>query len=158
MSADWLPTVAALADIGLPQNVSTGLMGRDASVLLLGTSTVAPRTTPKMFDYRADGYGYCWNQAPRLAIRDWEPATSHLKLLMNPDRSRVELFNLTASTFEGNNIALAQPEVVERLAARLSEWQETVPQSPLMTATHMGCLEYEFPQAPGDEVAEVTGE
>ena len=41
-----------------------------------------------MFDYRADGYGYCWNQAPRLSIlRDgW-------KLLLNADGSRLELYN-----------------------------------------------------------------
>lgn len=43
-----------------------------------------------MWDYRADGYGYCWEQAPRLAIQQGE-----LKLHMNADRSRLELFNRT---------------------------------------------------------------
>lgn len=141
MSADWLPTVAALADAPLPE----GLMGRDASGFF-DASRPAPaqRSTPVMFDYRADGYGHCWNQAPRLAIRDGD-----LKLLMNVDRSRVELFNLSASTFEADNLAAAMPEEVDRLAARLQQWQATVPQSPLMQATHMGCLNYAYPQGSG---------
>lgn len=144
MSADWLPTVASLAGATVPDPAPLGfgpLMGRDAGGFFDPKAPTPPaRIIPKMFDYRADGYGHCWNQAPRLAIRDGE-----LKLLMNPDRSRVELYNLTASPFEADNLAVDMPDEVARLAAQLDAWQATVPQSPLMKATHMGCLAYRGP-------------
>ena len=89
MSADWLPTVASLAGAPLqPAPGGSPLMGVDqAGAFVPGAGAVpGPRVTPVMWDYRADGYGYCWNQAPRLAILQ-----DGLKLHMNLDRSRTEL-------------------------------------------------------------------
>jgi hypothetical protein len=62
----------------------------------------------------------------RLAIRD--PQHTELKLLMNADSSRVELFNLSATTYESDSLALnpAYSATVERLKATLLAWSETL--------------------------------
>ena len=59
MSADWLPTIASLAGAALlPAPDGSALMGADrAAAFVLGRGSLAPRKTPVMWDYRADGYG-----------------------------------------------------------------------------------------------------
>lgn len=149
MSADWLPTVAGLAGVSLRSEVTEGLMGRDASALLLGEVQRLPRTTPVMLDYRYDNAksGYCWHGAPRFAIFD--PEDTGLKLLTNADHSRIELYNLTASTFESQDLSIL-PEMkshVERLHSTVLQWSKTL--GPLgghaKDAKHMGCDEFQMP-------------
>ena len=151
-SVDWLPTVAALAGIGEPEVPSDlgPLMGRDASALLLGTATSAPRRTPKMFDYRFDNsmQGYCYHGAPRLAIRQGD-----LKLLTNVDPRfpRTELYNLSSSTFEANDLSAdpAMAATVSKMRATLLEWVSTLdPISDSMAGNaHLGCAEWDRPTA-----------
>ena len=102
MSADWLWTVAALAGgsefaQSLRESGATTFgppLGEDRAGDLVPSlfPPPKPRNQSIMFDYRADGYGFCWHQAPRLAIlrKGW-------KLLLNPDHSRLELFNKSVS-------------------------------------------------------------
>jgi len=151
MSGDWLPTVAGLAGVSLSKEVTEGLMGRDASALLLGKVQRLPRTTPVMFDYRYDNAksGYCWHGAPRFAILD--PEETGLKLLTNADHSKIELYNLTASTFESQDLS-GFPEMkshVERLRSTVLQWSKTL--GPLggvvKDATHMGCDEFKMPSS-----------
>lgn len=152
MSADWLPTVAGLTGVALAEEVQAGLMGRDATALLLGKVRRMPRQTPVMFDYRFDNTkgGYCWHGAPRLAILD--PEETGLKLLTNVDGSRVELFNLTQSTFESNDLSRlpGMQAHVDRLSATVIEWSKTL--GPLggavKDARHMGCAEFTMPASP----------
>jgi arylsulfatase A-like enzyme len=61
-----------------------------------------------------------------LAIRegDW-------KLLLNPDRSRVELYDIPRDPSELNNLAGRQPQVVARLAEKALAWQKTLPEGPV---------------------------
>jgi N-acetylgalactosamine-6-sulfatase len=61
-----------------------------------------------------------------LAIRDGK-----WKLLMNPDRSRVELYDIPRDPMELDNQAAAQPEVVARLQSKLLAWQKTLPPGPV---------------------------
>ena len=92
--------------------------------------------------------GYCWNQAPRLAILQGD-----LKLHMNLDGSRTELYNVSAATFEANSIAHEQPAEVERLSSILRAWAKTLDPIPPGTmgakAKHAGCAAYVYPTDSG---------
>jgi hypothetical protein len=61
-----------------------------------------------------------------LAMRDgpW-------KLLMNPDRSRVELYDVPKDPSEMTNVAPSHKDVVARMSKALLEWQLTLPKGPV---------------------------
>lgn len=158
-SVDWLPTVAALA--GATNGTwSEGLMGRDASALILGTKEEVPRSTQKMFDYRFDNskQGSCWNGAPRLSILE-----GSMKLLTNtnPAYPRTELFNLSASPFESDNLLINAPpggeiqKMAEQMRATLLAWEKTLDpiNAGMDSNRHMGCLEYAYPTADSNTAA-----
>jgi arylsulfatase A-like enzyme len=73
-----------------------------------------------------------------LAIRegDW-------KLLLNPDRSRVELYDLPRDPTQLANTAKDHPEIVERLARKALAWQATLPKGPVEPAA--GKANYPWP-------------
>ena len=60
-----------------------------------------------------------------LAISD-----GNWKLLMNPDSSRVELYDIPADPTELDNVAVQHPDVVRRLSAKLLHWHGTLPTGP----------------------------
>lgn len=116
---DLLPTAARLAGAPAPPDLD----GEDVSDILLGSAR--PRRTPLLWEWRFRVFGYNVNRSPVLAIRDggW-------KLLLNPDRSRVELYRIVDDPGEMNNVAAAFPAIVERLAAQALAWQKTLPPGP----------------------------
>jgi hypothetical protein len=61
-----------------------------------------------------------------LAIRSGDH-----KLLLNPDGSRVELYNIINDPSELNNLTSELPEMVEKLSVKLLKWNETLPVSPI---------------------------
>lgn len=65
------------------------------------------------------------------------------KLLMNPDRSRVELYDVVADPKEIDNLADVNPEVVEQLSAEALAWQATLPPGPV--DFNAGSDEYPWP-------------
>ena len=73
-----------------------------------------------------------------LALRDgaW-------KLLINPDLSRVELYNLAKDPMEVDNVASAQAEVVELLSKRLLDFHKSLPQGPIHPKA--GTIDYPWP-------------
>jgi len=118
---DFLPTVAGLTGIELPAD--PGLDGEDLSPAL-GGGHVA-KTKPLMWENRFPVYGHVIHKSPALAIRD-----GRWKLLMNPDRSRIELFDIPADPTELNNLADRHPDIVERLSKPLLAWSGTLPDGP----------------------------
>ncbi len=60
-----------------------------------------------------------------LAVRD-----GRWKLLLNTDRSRVELYDMRRDPTQLANLAERQPEVVERLASEALAWQKELPPGP----------------------------
>jgi arylsulfatase A-like enzyme len=60
-----------------------------------------------------------------LAIRE-----GNWKLLMNPDRSRVELYDIPRDPMEMTNLADRQPAVVKRLSEKVLAWQKSLPPGP----------------------------
>jgi len=135
-AVDFLPTVCRLAGVPVPDGHR--LDGEDAGDILLGTSR--PRTKPIFWEWRFPVAGYTIHHSPMLAVRDgpW-------KLLMNPDRSRVELYDIPNDPSEVNNLAAVHGEVVERLSAKLLAWQKTLPEGPVSPGA--GSNAYRWPGA-----------
>ena len=66
-------------------------------------------------------------------------------LLMNPDRSRVELYDIPNDPTELDNVADRNPEVVKRLSKKVLEWQKELPPGPIDSAA--GSNAYPWPKA-----------
>jgi arylsulfatase A-like enzyme len=132
---DWLPTVCALAGVTLPKGLV--LDGEDVSGTWHGRAR--ERTRPLMWEWRGEVVGPVWNASPRLAIRD-----GRWKLLMNPDRSRVELYDIPSQATELQNLADRHPDVVRRLSERLLAWHATLPKGPV--DPDAGSDAYPFPK------------
>ena len=84
------------------------------------------RSREMYWEWRGRIFGHVWNISPILAMRD-----GPYKLLMNADRSRVELYDITNDRREQHNIADDKPQVVERMSERLLAWQEELPRGPM---------------------------
>ena len=134
---DFLPTLCKLTGVALPADTKPD--GEDVSDILFGQSR--PRTTPLMWEWRFRIFGEPFHRSPILAIRegDW-------KLLLNPDRSRVELYDIPRDPTQLTNMAKDQPEIVERLAKEVVAWQATLPKGPVEPSA--GKDDYPWP-APG---------
>jgi arylsulfatase A-like enzyme len=131
---DFFPTVCRLTNVPLP--AAHAIDGEDASDVLFGQPR--PRKTPLMWDWRFNIAGHVWHRSPQLAIReaDW-------KLLVNPDRSRAELYDIPRDPMQVNNVAAAHPEIVARLAERVIAWHGELPTGPRDAAA--GQNDYPWP-------------
>jgi arylsulfatase A-like enzyme len=118
---DLLPTLCRLA--GLPLPAGPIIDGEDVSDILLGQPRV--RRTPLFWEWRFNIAGHVSARSPQIAIRDgaW-------KLLLNPDRSRVELYDIPRDPMQVDNLADRHPDVVARLADRALAWQRQLPAGP----------------------------
>jgi N-acetylgalactosamine-6-sulfatase len=121
-AVDFLPTLAQMAGSLPPTEYRPD--GEDMGAALAGRSVA--RRKPLMWEWRYDIYGHAVNRSPMLAIRD-----SDWKLLMNPDRSRVELYDIPRDPTELNNLAALKPEIVKRLSAPLLAWSRSLPPGPV---------------------------
>jgi N-acetylgalactosamine-6-sulfatase len=119
---DWLPTVCSLAGVKLPGDFEPD--GEDMSAAMLGKTT--ERNRPLMWQWRFRVAGHIMHKCPKLAIREGK-----WKLLMNPDRSRLELYDIPNDATEMNNMADRNPDVVKRLSQKLLKWQATLPPGPV---------------------------
>jgi arylsulfatase A-like enzyme len=130
---DLLPTFAALARIdltksldkqGVPSTPSSYFDGLDMSAVLLGEKV--KRSKPLFWEYgRDESYlrpGLPADVSPNLALRDGQ-----WKLLVNADGSRLELYDLSQSLTEFNNVAGQNAEIASRLRDRLLTWRRGLP-------------------------------
>lgn len=133
-AVDVLPTVCHLARVDLPDDYHGD--GENVANILQGESR--SRQTPLFWEWRFRVHGYPVNHSPRLAVRerDW-------KLLLNPDRSRVELYSAD-DRLQIDNVAAAHSEVVERLAGKAIAWQATLPAGPI--ESQAGQVVYGWPE------------
>ncbi len=115
---DWLPTVCRLAGVKLPKGLNPD--GEDMSAALLGKPR--QRIKPLMWEWRFRIFGDMVHKSPMLAIRDGK-----WKLLMNPDRSRIELYDIPKDPTELDDLAAQHPDVVKKLSQQLLKWQATLP-------------------------------
>ena len=133
---DWLPTVCRLAGAEVPANIP----GEDLSSAFLGTPVL--RTTPLMWENRFPVYGHVLDKSPMLAIR-----AGRWKLLMNPDRSRLELYDIPGDPSEMDNLASREPGVVRQLSEQLLAWHRTLPPGPVDSGA--GKAQYAWPGGGG---------
>ncbi|MBI4890022.1 MAG: sulfatase-like hydrolase/transferase [Acidobacteria bacterium] len=97
-----------------------------------------PRRTDLYWEWRFQIAGYYQNRSPILSLR----SDDH-KLLMNPDRSRLELYDIPRDPGEAMNLAAAQPKRVEAMAAKALAWQKQLPPGPMDAGA--GSLDYPWP-------------
>lgn len=118
---DLLPTVCQLAGAEIP--TAHALDGEDVGDILAGKSR--SRKEPLMWNWRFRIAGEAYHHSPMLAIRE-----NDYKLLMNPDRTRIELYDIPQDPTQLHNIAEIHPAVVERLSDRLITWYRALPEGP----------------------------
>ena len=132
---DLLPTLCKLAGVAAARRHSNST-ARTSATSCCGQSR--PRATPLMWEWRFHIFGEPFHRSPMLAIRegDW-------KLLLNPDRSRVELYDIPRDPTQLTNTAKDHPDVVERLAGKALAWQATLPKGPVEPSA--GKADYPWP-------------
>jgi arylsulfatase A-like enzyme len=115
---DLLPSLLGLANVALPPEFKGD--GEDLSAALKGQPF--SRKKALLWEHRGRQIGYPLQFSPHLAMREgpW-------KLLMNPDGSRLELYDLKKQIMETDNVAAEFPEVAQRMKASLEEWRKTLP-------------------------------
>jgi len=131
---DFLPTLCKLSGAEIPS--THALDGEDVSDILTGQSR--PRKNPLMWNWRFRIAGEPFHYSPTLAIRDGD-----FKLLLNPDKSRVELYDIPKDPTQLNNIAEKHPDLVHRLTDRVLAWHTTLPPGP--TDPGAGQMNYALP-------------
>lgn len=118
---DLLPTLCNLAKVPLPDAT---LDGEDMSKAWKGNPK--QRATPLMWVYGFNGHflqpANPRYRSPSLAIRDGD-----WKLLVNPDGSKRELYNLKEDIAESENIAKEHPAIAKKLSNEVMDWWKTMP-------------------------------
>lgn len=112
---DIRPTVSALVGGDLRGQACDG---QDMSAALIGSPTT--REQPLFWEYGVHGSispGKKEHISPQLAMRDRD-----WKLLMQPDGTDIQLFNLTRDIGEENNLADKRSRRVKRMSAQLLAW------------------------------------
>jgi N-acetylgalactosamine-6-sulfatase len=134
---DLLPTLARLAGVQPPADLP--LDGEDVGDILRGHAR--DRRQPIFWEWRFRIIGDIFHRSPMLAVRDGD-----WKLLMNPDRGRIELYDIPRDPTQLNNVAAAHPDVVDRLSRELLDWRGTLPPGPVEPAA--GKADYPWPRRP----------
>ena len=117
-AVDLLPSLLGLANVAQPHDLKSD--GEDLSTAFKGQPF--SRRKPIFWEYRGKQIGYPLQFSPHLAMREgpW-------KLLMNPDGSRLELYDLKNQLMETDNLAAEFPDVAKRMKASLEDWRKTLP-------------------------------
>ena len=124
-AVDFLPTVMALAGVGVPPAAAAGLRGVDVSDVLHGKVNDKIDREKALLWRGGGGPAPCWNQSPGIAARN-----GNWKLLLNGDGSRTELYDmdyrkmgrLNGAFFEAQDHTGANPDVVAALKAEVMAW------------------------------------
>lgn len=123
---DLAPTFLSLAGGRMPEGYRGD--GVDATAAILGQPF--RREEPMMWHHPTR-----YNSRQALAIREgvW-------KLLMDPDGSALELYDIATDPGEQRNVAAENPPVVARLRVRLEAWYDSLPRP------HPPLLNHEIPR------------
>ena len=114
-SVDLLPTICNMTGVKLPKEYKPD--GENITNALKGKSY--ERKKPILQYWQGNAAGLNW---PRLSADDGK-----WKLLMNYDKSKVELYNHITDWGEENNVAKNHPDVVERLSKMCLDYYHSLP-------------------------------
>ena len=121
-AVDFFPIFCKLGRTSLPHG--TKFDGEDLSPALLGKKQ--SRKQAMFWEYGRNDSSYAYppakDRSPSLALRDGK-----WKLLLNPDTSGVELYDLDADPHENENVAAHNPALAKRLSERLLNWKQSLP-------------------------------
>jgi len=113
-ATDMAVTLASLCGIDAV-DLTKSMDGEDRSSIILGQP--GPRQKPLFWEYRFSNWGRDIDSSPRLAVLDGE-----WKLLMNPDRSRVELYHLPEDMSETRDVAAYEKDRAENMSSAVLDW------------------------------------
>ena len=135
-SVDLFPTFCEIAgvdyqDLGL-------LDGENATSALLENAEFR-RTKPLFWEFRFEQRVPKFHCSPMLAMRDGD-----YKLLMNPDESRFELYDMSTTSGMREVDATTVYSVQNRMRRLLLNWQSKLP--PGLVEENAGSNEYDFPE------------
>jgi arylsulfatase A-like enzyme len=134
---DFFPTFCAAAGAALQAAVRETLDGENVLPAFRGNPIT--RHKPLLWEYRFRNPSHVIHVSPTLAIR-----AANWKLLLNPDRSRIELYDIPNDPTELNNRADEHPDIVRRLARQLLAWHADLPPGP--TFEEAGRTTYPWPK------------
>lgn len=117
---DLLPTIASMTKTKIPRGYQSD--GTDLSAVLLGKKQ---KPAKDLYWYYNNNPvpGKQSNISPLLAIR-----SGKWKLLMNPDGSDQQLYNLDFDHLETKNLVQDQKQLVETLSNKLKTWYQSMMQ------------------------------
>ncbi len=133
---DFLPTICHFTGVPIPANLDVD--GENMSAVLRGHTV--RRSKPLFWEWRFHIFGDTINHSPRLAMR-----VGNWKLLMNPDHSRVELYDIKSDGLEVNNLASQHKALVASMSKRLLVWAARLPKA--QADKDAGSNAYPFPKA-----------
>ena len=116
---DLFPSLLAI--IGQPLPIGKTFDGEDMSAAMLGKEK-QHRTKTLMWLRPPDRPGPAKNPWPDLATR-----TGDMKLLIDADGSKPQLYNLANDPDEKHNLASDDPTEVEKLKKPLMDWYKSLP-------------------------------
>lgn len=119
---DFIQSIATLCGAKVPGDAQFD--GEDMSAALTGTPR--DRAKPLFWERRFTVIGDTVNMSPMLSIRE-----GNWKLLINPDLSRIELYDIPHDPVEVDNVARENPDVVKKLSKKLLDWHNSLPQGPI---------------------------
>jgi arylsulfatase A-like enzyme len=122
---DVVPSLAKLAGAKFPAGYESS--GEDLSEALRGKTP--ERTKPLFWEYGRNDTSFKFpagrDRSPWLAMREGK-----WKLLVQPDGSQLELYDLAADPQEQSNLADQQPDVASAMRAKLLAWKASLPKLP----------------------------
>jgi hypothetical protein len=122
---DLFPTFCAIGNGRMPANFTFD--GRDMTTAFDNGPMTAARTIfweygrekSKSFAYPGKAY----DRSPHLAVREGK-----WKLLVNPDGSQVELYDLEADGNETNNVSAANAGLTQQMKDAALAWKKSLPE------------------------------
>jgi len=124
MSAiDLFPSLCSIAGAPLPGGVQFD--GEDLADALLGKTV--QRKVPLFWEYGRNEKFFAYprianDRSPKLAVREGK-----WKMLVNPDGSGPELYDLSADRNETSNVAARHADVAKRLVDQVLAWRSSLP-------------------------------